>query len=256
MADLSGVTVVVTRPAHQAETLCQSIEAAGGIAVRFPLLAILPSSDTAAAAAQLAQLERFHLAIFVSANAVTAALTMLASHPGWPPALAIAAVGQATARALTAHGLHVAHVAPAPYNSEALLTLPALQSVQGQRVLIIRGEGGRETLAQTLRDRGAEVAYAECYRRAMPDTDTEVLYRVWESTRPSCLVVTSNEGLENLYQLVDEQHRADLLAAQLVVVSERAVTLARSLGFSKPPIVSSAASDEAIEAAIEAWCTD
>lgn len=253
MADLSGVTVVVTRPAHQAETLCHSIEAAGGMAVRFPLMAILPPTDAAAARAQLAQLKQFHLAIFVSANAVTAALAMRASQGGWPPALAIAAVGQATARALTAHGLHVAHVAPAPYNSEALLSLPALQAVQGKRVLIIRGEGGRETLAETLRDRGAEVAYAECYRRAVPDCDVAVLYRVWESARPSCLVVTSNEGLENLYNLVDEQHRAELLAAQLIVVSERAVALASSLGFSKPPVVSQAASDEAIVTAIEAW---
>lgn len=251
MADLSGVTVVVTRPAHQAETLCHSIEAAGGMAVCFPLMAILPPADVTAAAGQLAQLEQYQLAIFVSANAVTAALPMIAG--AWPPALTIAAVGQATARALSAQGLCVAHVAPPPYNSEALLGMPALQAVQGKRVLIIRGEGGRETLAETLRDRGAEVAYAECYRRAVPDCDVAVLYRVWQSARPSCLVVTSNEGLENLYKLVDEQHRAELLAAQLIVVSERAVALASSLGFSKPPVVSQAASDEAIVTAIEAW---
>jgi uroporphyrinogen-III synthase len=119
--------------------------------------------------------------------------------------------------------------------------------------MIIRGEGGRETLAETLRERGAEVTYAECYRRVAPDSDSQALYRLWAVDQPACLVVTSNEALHNLYQLVDAAHRDELLAAQLIVVSERAQSLARQLGFHKPAIVSTAASDEAIMAAIKSW---
>ena len=96
---------------------------------------------------------------------------------------------------------------------------------------ILRGEGGRELLAHTLRERGAEVEYLECYRRIMPDGDPADLYQCWNEKRVLLIIVTSNEALQNLFNMVNESHRSELLASTLVVVSQRAIKKAGELGF-------------------------
>ena len=253
VTDLSGVTIVVTRPSHQAEKLSQSIEALGGNALRFPVIEIRPSADADKLKAQLSHLSRFQLAIFISANAVFAAQHILEDQQPLPLGLKIAAVGQATAKALAVNGLIASLVSPEPYNSEALLGLADLQSMHGQRVIIFRGNGGRELLANTLRERGAEVEYAECYQRVIADTDTSELFQKWDEGHSMPIVVTSNEGLNNLHSLIGLTHQQALLTSPLIVVSQRAVTLAKELGFTQKPFVAQNASSEAILTAIEQW---
>ncbi len=141
-------------------------------------------------------------------------------------------------------------VAPEPFNTEALLTLPELQNLTNQSILIFRGEGGRELLAKSLRVRGADVEYVECYRRVIPASDTSNLYQSWDENRKMLLVVTSNESLQNLVKMVNSKYRDSLLASQLLVVSERAVKKANELGFSQQPVLAGAASNEAIVEAI------
>ncbi len=255
MPDLSGVTVVVTRPKHQAEQLCQSIEAAGGIALRFPVIEIQPPSNPNRVQLQLNQLYSFDFAIFISTNAVFSALELLRGSSKkssvWPNNVAITSVGRATMKAVVSLGLVVNHQAPEPYNSEALLQLPEFQKLAGKRIMIFRGRGGREYLADNLRERGAEVEYVECYQRAQPSSDPSTLYRAWTGNQSLLFVVTSNEGLENLFHMIDKKYQAALLASRLVVMSERAVTLAKKLGFSQTPIITSSASDEAILSALK-----
>lgn len=253
VTDLSDVTVVVTRPSHQAETLCQSIEDLGGSALRFPVIEIRPSENSDRLKAQLNHLDSFQLAIFVSANAVFFAIQMLEKQQGWSTDLAIAAVGQATARAIASNGLIVSHISPEPYNSEALLSLPELQSMPGQRVIIFRGNGGRDLLAKTLRERGAEVEYAECYQRVMPETNTSDLFQFLDEGRTMPIVVTSNESLRNLHSMVGQSHRQALLLSPLIVVSQRAASLAKELGFRQQAIVAKNASNDAILTAIQQW---
>ena len=253
VTDLSGVTIVVIRPSHQAEKLCQSIEALGGSALRFPVIEIRPSADTDKLKAQLSHLPSFQLAIFISANAVFAAKQILEDHQPWPLGLKIAAVGQATAKALAANGQIASLISPEPYNSEALLGLPDLQSMHGQRVIIFRGNGGRELLADTLRERGAEVEYAECYQRAIPDIDSSELFKKWDEGNSMPIVVTSNEGLVNLQSMIGQTHQQALLTSPLIVVSQRAVALAKELGFTQKPFVAQNASNEAILTALEQW---
>ncbi|MDT8385217.1 MAG: uroporphyrinogen-III synthase [Gammaproteobacteria bacterium] len=257
--DLSGITVAVTRPAHQAESLCHSIQALGGTALRLPVIAIGPctAADAQRLAEQLRRLDEYQLAIFISANAVSATLQQLPPGQVWPATVAIAAVGQATARAInaqgSAHGLVVSLVSPEPYNSEALLSLEPMQNLQGQRVIIFRGKGGREWLGDTLQARGATVEYAECYQRVTPATDMSPLFQLWEAAVRVPIVVTSNEGLENLHAMVGESHLQSLLKSPLIVVSQRAVDLAESLGFKQKPVVAKTASDEALLSAIKWW---
>jgi uroporphyrinogen-III synthase len=251
MPELSGVTVVVTRPAHQADNLCQLIEAAGGMALRFPAIEIAPASDVQKCRSQLADLSQFDLAIFISANAVNATFEMMPAS-AWPSAATIAAVGKATAQALSSHGQTASHIASEPFNSEALLSLSELQSLDGKRILIFRGNGGRELLREKLCERGAKVEYIECYQRVRPTTDTQQLYASWDQKQtPHIIVVTSNQGLHNLLQMIDETHRPALLGSLLVVISQRTARLANELGFLQAAKVASAATDEAILEALK-----
>ena len=251
---LSGLRVVVTRPAHQAQALCERIEAAGGTALRFPVLEIHDPSDKDALLAVVRRLAGFDIAIFISPNAVERALAVINAHiGGLPNNVKIAAVGRASAKALSKYGVHTDLFPKQRFNSEALLELPQLQQVEGKKIVIFRGEGGRELLAETLSARGAEIEYAECYRRAKPATDIGPLLHHWARDEVDIIVITSAEGLENLFDMVGALGRKWLIRTPLLVVSERIGPYARQLGFELESIVADNASDDAIMAALGRW---
>lgn len=243
--DLAGKGVLVTRPAAQAEGLCSLIESAGGRAIRVPAVTIEPLEDPEPVRRLLVQ--PWDLMVFISRNAVEQFLPLLPASllPSEPR---IAAVGQATAAALSAAG-RSPDLAPAGrYDSESLLALPALADLGGTRVLIIRGTGGRALLGDTLAERGAELAYAEVYRRAIPKIDVAPLLVRWRQD-VQLATATSGEILDNLFTLVGPNGREMLLATPLVVVSHRTATAARHMGFAHVERADRAA-DEAILAAL------
>lgn len=250
-ASLKGLTVVNTRPAQQAESLSRLISQAGGTPIEFPVIEISPPLNSESLQAQLPTLKKADYAIFISANAVEAAMSLLGGAGDWPEYVKIVSVGRATSQILNDYGLVVNLPAPEPFNSEALLTTPELDKIADKRILIFRGEGGRELLGNTLRSRGAEVEYIECYRRLIPDSDPSQLYQCWENKCNPIIVVTSNEGLSNLTKMVSNEYQQSLLTSTLVVVSNRAVSLASELGFEKIPALATTVSNEAIVEAIQ-----
>ncbi len=219
-AALRGLGILVTRPAHQAEGLCRLMAQAGGRPLRFAALEILPCADPA-----LRRLlrQRWDLAIYISANAVRCALAL-----GLPDAASNAVVGQATAQALETAGVTPEWL-PERADSEGLLALPALAQVRGWRILIVRGQGGRALLGESLRQRGALVEYAEVYRRALPATDPAELLARWQH-EVQIVTATSSDLLDNLLVLLGEAGAAKLRATPLLVVSERMQQHARALG--------------------------
>ena len=246
---LAGRGILVTRPAHQADHLCRLIEAAGGRPIRFPVLEIRPSADPDAAAAALGRLADYDVAVFVSANAVQQAVAAMGPRP-WPSRVEIAAIGAATAQALMAQGLVVTHCPVADFTSEALLALPALQGLAGRRVLILRGDGGRDQLRDTLRARGAEVDYLEVYRRCLPEADSAPLLDRWRSGEIDAVMVTSNESLRNLTTIVGTLGKPLLRATPLIVPNARTAALARELGISDRLRIAADATDAAMTAAL------
>lgn len=247
MNPLAGRGVLVTRPAHQAEPLCELLEARGARPIRFPVLAIAPPADVESARARLARLAEYHRVVFISVNAVEQAAALLG---GLPENLPAAVVGRASARALREHGVAAVLQPAAGADSEALLALPELRAVAGRRILIVRGEGGRELLADTLRGRGATVEYAEVYRRVCPVVDPTVLPALWREQRVDAVTATSNETLGNLYQLAGPAGRDLLRTTALVVASPRAADLAAELGWTAPVRVAASAEDGAMVAAL------
>lgn len=252
-SSLSGVRVLVTRPAHQADSLVQKIEAEGGEAVRLPTIEIAAPASTAALHTILDRLPEFGFAIFISPNAVRQFLPLVRARGGVPPELRLAAVGQGTLRALSEEGFDNVLAPLERFDSEALLELLPPAVVAGKAILIVRGEGGHKLLGESLNARGARVAYAECYRRVPPrQPDAENLARLRRG-EIDILIITSIEGARNLCTLVGETGRARLLATPVVVVSERLAQTCRELGFHAELCVAAQASDAAIVATLHAW---
>ena len=254
-ATLRGVRVLVTRPVHQAEALAALIESAGGEAVCLPTVEIVPPADPAALNAVLDRLHEFGFAIFISPNAVLQAVPLLRACGGVPKTLQLAAVGQGTRRALQAAGFPEVLAPEECFDSESLLELLPHALVAGKNILIFRGEGGRALLGESLTARGAQVHYAECYRRIPPrQPDAAVLARLRQGDI-DMLTITGLAGLRHLYGLVGESGRARLLATPLVAVSERQAQAARELGFNAELRIATQASDAAILTELLAWQT-
>lgn len=227
---LAGWNVLVTRPAGQAESLCTLIERAGGHPVRFPLIAIEPSGTADSTLRLLQRLEDWDWLIFVSANAVHYGCGLGDWWKRLPDRLRIAAIGRGTRAALRELGLRVDLSPKAQFNSESLLDGPEFHAVEGQRFLLVRGCGGRELIAETLRRRGATVEYAEVYRRVTPRIVPDDLIPAWRRGEIHALVLSSGEALENLVKLLGTNH-LDLLAdTPVAVISERLATRAKDIG--------------------------
>ncbi len=244
---LQGLTIWVTRPEHQAEPLCKLIETAGGKAIRLPLLSIQPPHDTAKVTAMLAQAEQFHDVIFTSINAVQQAVALAPKKVAWPKRRIC--LGAGTARALSEAGLGKALTPASGSTSEDVLAMPALQNVRGQRVLLVKGEGGRDLLQRTLESRGALVEEAAVYRRVAAEFTPKQLAKLVDDI--DAIVITSGEALEHLANLAS-QHSA-LFAVQLVVPSQRVVQMAQDLGFISTPLIPAHISDEDILDVLREW---
>lgn len=242
---LRGRGILVTRPAHQAEPLCKLLEAVGARALRFPVIEIQPVENPSALQAQLQRLSDYDTAIFISANAVEQALVLMPPQ-NWPAQVKIAAVGSATTRRLEEHGLVVNSCPSSGFTSEALLALPEFQQPQGRRILILRGEGGREQLRDTLMARGAQVDYLELYRRVTASSDPGPLLAQWQAGMLDAVLITSAESLRSLQAIIGTLGMQLLCSTCIVVAHARIRDLAKSQGHSGAVVVAADATDAAM----------
>ena len=243
---LAGRRIVITRPAGQADALQALLQADGARVEHLPMLRIDPlTTDEPGLQTALGyrqQLGDYQHVIFISTNAVRYGLRALNLPSGqWPTAPTVYAIGRATAQALNEAGI-AAEQAAGNMNSETLLALPGLQSVAGERILIVRGEGGRSHLADTLMARGASVDVAETYRRHCPLYESHDIARHFVPL-PDVTVVNSGETLKNLAVYV--QAIEGIGQMPLVVPSARVAALAQSMGFTRI-VMAANASDAAV----------
>ncbi len=223
--------VLLTRPAEESTALAVSLSEAGIFSSSLPLLDIEPLPITSEQQAVLHDLGRYCAVIVVSKPAARQAVQQLTQ--AWPH-LPWFSVGAATAQVLADHGLDV-HYPPVGDDSEALLQLPALREAIARpdaRVLILRGEGGRELLAQRLREQGASVDYLELYRRLLPAYAAGVLTQRIQLERLNGLVVSSGQGFINLQALAGADW-PQVAQLPLFVPSPRVLEMARAAGAEK-----------------------
>lgn len=234
--DLVGVRVLITRPADRSAALLAALRAAGAKAVSQPLLEITPLSavehrlEIQACRQRLMNLDCYQHLIFISVNAVKHGLEAIEQlWPQWPIGVKVHAIGTATATALADRDVDVEAVDRVAMNSESLLASPMLQYLQDQKVLIVRGLGGREYLAEQLAARGAQVDYAECYQRLPSRLDREQLLQLLRRQNINIVCLNSGETLEHFTALLADAARH----YTVLVPGERVASMAEGLGFKR-----------------------
>lgn len=245
--DLAGLRVLVTRPAHRAGPLMEKLAAAGAVPLLFPLLEIRPAAGPELAALRT-RLADYDLVIFISPTAVKFAAAAL--QDGWPETLPLAAVGPGTAREIHRQfGRDDVLVPATGSGSEALLAAPALQQLAGQRVLLVRGAGGRDVLERELTARGATVDHAVVYHRQRP-AEAGPLNTALREQALDLILIHSSEALDNLLALTEPDLHAALREVPLLLSHPRQTERARALGLRQAPILAHEGSDAAIIDAI------
>jgi uroporphyrinogen-III synthase len=245
---LEGRGIVITRPAAQAQALARLISNHGGRPIFFSAMDILDIADRGRLNALIDRLETFDAAIFVSPNAVAKGMDAIRARRELPQTLKVFAIGGGSARELHRRGVASVIVPPDRFDSEALLDLPELSTAKRLSIIIFRGEGGRALLGDTLVARGAEVEYAECYRRVKPDRDPAPLIEAARRGEVDAIVATSSEGLRNLHEMVGDAGRESLQRATFFVPHPRIAATARELGLAS--VVITQPLDEGIAATL------
>jgi len=225
---MNGLRVLNTRPLNQSTALDRAICAAGGISINLPALTI--SATALDWLSRMPELTTVSQAVFVSANAVNYYFYALkqANIP-WPASVSVIAVGNATAAALSKQGIQVHHV-PFIADSEHLLELDALQNIQHQTILLIKGLGGRSVIAEVLQSRGACLIPMDVYYRGLPDIKQEYINSVWQDDSVDIILFTSQQAIINLFALFSEEGRSWIRRKPCLVISARLAEAASLLG--------------------------
>lgn len=227
---LTGRHIVVTRPAGQATHLAEALFERGAHPLLFPVLAIDAVADPTPLLDAAIRLDQYDWAMFVSPNAVDKSLAVILAERDWPAAVRVATVGRSSEQALQRHGIANVVAPTDRFDSEALLALPAFASVAGQRVIIFRGDGGRDLFGDTLKARGARVDYLTCYRRTRPTTDPAPLLKLWSEGKLDAMTLTSSEGLRNLWEMIGKLGQGWLRRTPTFVPHARIAEQAGALG--------------------------
>jgi uroporphyrinogen-III synthase len=209
---LTGIGVAITRPVDQAKKLTALITEAGGTPILFPLIEITQLSDYSQFETVISDIDSYDWAIFISSNAVQNGMPRLLQQ-GIPPTLKFAAIGPVTSKELQSFGVTNVLSPKDRFDSESLFALPEMTNVAGKKVMIFRGVGGRDVLAETLKARGAQVIFAECYQRINPQADCDLLSNLYSEKKLHAIVVTSSEAMRHLLDLagdVDWLHNVTL----------------------------------------------
>ena len=251
-----SASVVITRPRAQAESLARAVAALGRRPVLLPLLEIAPLADRSGLQAALAELEAYALVAFVSPNAIDAAFAHI---PHWPRQVALAVLGEGSRAALARHGLDAGNATilgpldPTRSDSENLLASLDLAALAGKRVLIVRGESGRELMADGFRAAGAAVAVVPAYRRSVPALSPALAAQLRALlAAPNDWIITSSEALRGLFDLLGQlgDNLIEHMQQQHVIVPHaRIAATAQALGLARVTLTGSG--DERLLAALQ-----
>ncbi len=245
----SSPTILVTRPAGQAGGLLASLAQHGLCGIHQPMMVLHPLAELPPGLRQcLIDLDQYQHVIFISVNAVRFGLDCIDDYwPQLPTGINWYAVGVSTAALLAQRGLEP--LSPeAQMDSEGLLVLPELAQVESQKVLIIKGEGGRQALKKVLTARGAQVDELACYQRRCPDLAPGKLAQILDTRQVDTVLISSGEGLNNMLTLLSDKENTKFRDIGLVVPSSRVATLAQQAGFTDITTAANASDDAMLEA--------
>jgi uroporphyrinogen-III synthase len=242
---LAGCTIVITRPAGTGADLAQRVRTLGGTPLLLPGLSLRAISDVDTARAQWQQAQHDDLLIFTSPAAVRYAVALAALDTD----AIVVATGQGTSRVLRQRGVN--GQIPKRQDSEGVLALPALQSLQGRRVALITAPDGRGLLQEQLAKRGAMVREVHVYTRGAPRLSRRHVDAVLHLPKTACVLFSSAQAMRHLLTLLPVAAKDRLRSATAIVSSDRIADLARLEGFSRVEMATSAHSDDLLAAALK-----
>ncbi|WP_422135788.1 MULTISPECIES: uroporphyrinogen-III synthase [unclassified Endozoicomonas] len=200
MINSREIRALVTRPREQAEPLVAMIQNQGAMAWSLPMIQIQPLAESQTLRDRILQLDQYSKVVVISQNAARLGLEHIENYwPQMPLKIHWYAVGPKTRRWLKSNGIDATYpeIRQKPGDSEALLRLESLQQVSGEKILILKGKGGRELLENTLRNRGAQVDCLELYERQKPDYPEDYLNRLIKDHAINVILTSSGEILAN-----------------------------------------------------------
>ena len=217
--DLAGTAVLNTRPTQTANELAEAVRARGGRSVAFPVLQIVPR-DPEKVRTDADALSAADVTIFISRNAAEYGSGFASGR--------VAAVGPATAAALEKLGCSVDILPEGGFDSEHLLEAPEFEKAAGRRFRVVRGDAGRELLADELTRRGGHVDYLAVYERRLPEysrTELDDIADLFNNGDIDAIVVMSVQSLDNLDAMMpanctDAFHRTPLVTPAARVIKE------------------------------------
>lgn len=223
--------VVVTRPDPGAIPTCVALVQRGFRPVRVPTIAVEPAGDGAGRDLE-ERLRRADWVVVTSANAVPVLAAAMATRA--PVASArrrprVAAVGEATARALRAAGLPVSF---RPWTPTGRALADELPAVDRATVVLVRGDLADATLGKRLTDRGARVEVVTVYRTVeCPPEAGPALDAALADGPPAAVVVASPSAVRGWASLVGGRAvDPAVLAAPFVAIGPTTAVEARRLG--------------------------
>ncbi|VFP84236.1 Uroporphyrinogen-III synthase [Candidatus Erwinia haradaeae] len=236
------MSILVTRPSPFSDELVTALRHQGRVAWAFPLIEFTSGTQLHILPRRLHTLESEDLVFILSQNVIHYSKMIFARiNMSWPTKLHYYAIGRSTALAFENTSGRAALWPKEKETSEVLIRLLPLQAIEGKHALILRGNGGRSLLEDTLLRYGAKVEIIECYQRCQKHYHGDKEGLRWRTEGIHTLVVTSGEMLKQLYLLFSVTDREEwLLKCRLVVVSERLNMLALDLGWTKIHIASGA----------------
>ena len=233
--------VIVTRPAAQAADWVLQLQAHGIDAVALPLIGIAPVDDPAPLTVAWQGLAHQRLVVFVSPNAADQFFAQRPPSIAWPAGVLAGSPGPGTTRVLIGLGVAAVQiVAPAAdaaqFDSESLWAQLEGRDWNEAAVLIVRGDSGRDWLADTLRSRGASVEHVAAYRRVVPRLDAReaaLLQAAITDPGAHLWLFSSSEAIANLMALPPLAGSANAARGRAVATHPRIAARARELGFGR-----------------------
>lgn len=241
---------MVTRPEHQADHFCDLLASKSIDSYRFPTMEI---STVDSSCPQEITVDPLDMVIFISANAVIFSKHYF-DQKAFPSSCHIAAIGNKTTKALQESGYQVDLVADRPFNTEAFLSLPAMQNILNKRILIIKGCGGRKTLQNTLTARGAHVQTCNVYERKQANHSVKRINAICEGVQVDIIAITSFDSANYFFDFFK-----DCIAFKhvpLLVGSQRIAHALAKLNIANQLVVSNNPSDECMLETLIKWIKD
>lgn len=229
MNTLQGLRLLNTRPRLQAHALSEQVRALGGKVIEAPAL-VIEALPTHAFWDVIPSVDTFSYCIVTSRNAVAPFFTALALRGyAWPAHITVIAIGHATASALHEQGIDT-DALPCVTDSEHLIALPCLQAINQKHILLLKGEGGRTLIPDTLRARGADVICLDLYRRLLPPREQTPWERIWRNDEIDLILLTSEEAMHHLFILFGTAAEAWLKNKPCLTLSSRLAQKASQWG--------------------------